>query len=155
MKKHLLLCLAVVLLLLFVGCSDEEYDVAGKLYVYEGEGCGGQFKITLNEDGTFQYSEGYLSSHIGMGTWVLEDGILTITDGTEIPRLSDEGVIIGETRFTNRFRVKGDTLVFLAEGSTNFLYIDVRDGEKFHGRMIRHLPSDVDVETAAVQDPAE
>ena len=32
----------------------------------------------------------------------------------------------------NRFRVEGDALVFIAEGSTNFTYIEVADGERFY-----------------------
>ena len=39
--------------------------IANKLFIYEKEGFGGDFYITFNEDGTFMYSPGVLSSYLG------------------------------------------------------------------------------------------
>jgi len=106
--------------LLLAGCSQsvKKSDIADRTYIYENQGSGGSFSITLNRDGTFQYYEGPLSSYIGMGKWSLEDDIVTLSDTS------------GHD-FINRFQVRGDALVFLAEGSSNFLYVKVADGETF------------------------
>lgn len=47
-------------------------DITGT-YVYEGEGFGGDFTVTIREDGTFTYYEGPLSSIFGDGTWYLAE----------------------------------------------------------------------------------
>ena len=92
----------------------------GKNYTYEGEGAGGNFSITLYDDGTFSYYEGWLSSYIGTGTWQFCDGIVTLIDKE----------IYGLTR-VNHFYYDGESLRFMAQGSNNFLYIHVQDGERF------------------------
>ena len=88
-----------------------------KVYQYEKEGFGSDFVITLYHDGTFQYYEGGLSSYIGMGTWKQEGDILTMYD---------------ERYLKNLFRVEGNSLVFIEEGSTNFTYIKVEDDQRFY-----------------------
>lgn len=109
------LCLAGLLL---AGCGQEgPPDPAGKKYIYEESGFGGSFYITVQTDGTFSYYEGDMSSYIGTGGWTLEEGVLTLTD-KNFP-------------FVNRFRVEKDGLVFLSEGSTNFMHVDVADGQRF------------------------
>ncbi len=92
----------------------------GKTYTYEGEGFGGDFVIQINEDGSFGYYEGLLSSHLGAGTWTLEDDILVLSDNAEMGH-----------PFVNRFRLEGNDLVFLSEDSSNFIYVKVADGERF------------------------
>ena len=94
---------------------------AGRHYTYEGEGFGGDFTLTLREDGSYSYYEGLLSSYIGLGSWTEEDGLLTLTD------------VMGYG-FVNHFRptAEGD-LVYCAEGSTNFLYLKLKDGAVFKG----------------------
>lgn len=90
------------------------------IYVYEKDGFGGVFTITLNDDGTFQYSEGGLSSHIGDGTWSFEDGLVCISEESpDGPR-------------NNYFQVEEDCLVFQAKQSNNFIYVKVSDGERFN-----------------------
>ena len=84
----------------------------------ENGGFGGDFTITLGEDGTFTYYEGFLSSYIGIGAWSLSDGVLTLREN------SDYG-------FVFRFAVTDGALCYLAEGSDRFLYVDVADGERF------------------------
>ena len=59
-----------------------EIDVAGKTFVWEKEGAGGDFTITLNEDGTYEYYVGFLSSYIGSGNWTVEGSELTMTEKT-------------------------------------------------------------------------
>ncbi len=69
-------------LLLLAGCSRQVRpgDIAGRTYRYEKDGVGGPFTIQLEEDGTFTFHEGSLSSYIGVGTWTLEGNTLCITD---------------------------------------------------------------------------
>ena len=87
------------------------------VYVYEKEGFGGNFTITLDPDGTFQYYEGYLSSYIGFGTWEMDGNLLTL-------REHDYGLV-------NHFTITPEGLVFQAEGSDNFFYKEVAEGDRF------------------------
>ena len=112
------LALGMALLLAGCGASVQESNLVGKSYTYEKDGFGGKFGIQLQEDHRFSYYEGFLSSYIGAGTWSLDGGILTLTDDTGID-------------FVNRFEVDGGDLVFQSEGSTNFMYVKVADGDKF------------------------
>ncbi|MDE6518498.1 MAG: hypothetical protein K2L18_11750 [Acetatifactor sp.] len=112
---------------LLCGCGDDaaaEESVAGKVYAYTGEPFsdmdGDLFRIAVNEDGTFSYCESMFSSYLGFGTWKIEDGILILTDNAQT------GYAIH-----NSFRVDGEELVFVEEDSTNFIYVKVRDGERF------------------------
>jgi len=101
---------------------------AGKTYVYENEGVMGSFTITLYENGSFTYSEGMASSYIGMGTWIQDGDIITLTDRE----------MAGDIR-TNHFEIDGEDLVFLAEGSSNFIYVKVQRGQRFN--CIGRVPS--------------
>ncbi len=100
------------------------------------------FTLRLYGDGTFQYYETTYSSHIGLGTWAYEDGVVTLTEersrmvgGTE--EEISEGVfqMVGGTMEDYeahiRLRVTEDGLAYLAEGSDNFYYIEVQDGDPF------------------------
>ena len=77
--RYLGLMFAVLSLVSGCGGSLEEEDVTGT-YLYEQGGFGGDFWITLEEDGTFTYYEGGLSSYIGEGEWTLNDGTVCLTD---------------------------------------------------------------------------
>ena len=104
-------------------------------YRYEGEGFGGDFFISLKKDGTFQYSEGSLSSYYGIGTWTAEGDIITLSDAPDVC-----------LPFSNRFRVEKDALVWLAEGSTGYMYSKLTDGAKFRlqgDAPIDGFPSDI------------
>ena len=114
--------------------------VAGKTFIYTGETFSKMendpFKITINEDGTFSYSESLFSSYLGYGTWEIQDGILVLKDDERI------GYSI-----QNSFRIDGEELVFMEEGSSNFIYVKVQDGERFvsgsghkPGDQIKELP---------------
>ena len=94
--------------------------IEGKVYTYEKSGVLGNFTISLFEDGTFHYTEGMASSYLATGKWTEKGNILTLTD--------DENL---GYKLVNRFRKDGGTLYFIAEGSSNFLYVTVQDGERF------------------------
>ena len=106
---------------LFYNSGDKRDDIAGKTYLYDGEGFGGSFTITLYEDGTFTYYEGMLSSYIGTGSFMLDGDTVIMTDDGH-----------GGYGLVNHFRHDGDDLVFVEQDSDNFVYVKVKDGEKFH-----------------------
>lgn len=90
-------------------------------FIYEKDGTGGAFTISLGSDGSFDYCEGCFSSYLGHGEWKLEDGIITLTDKN----------FSGEPTRTNKFRYENDCLTYIAEGSDSFTYVKVTDGDKF------------------------
>ena len=96
-------------------------EIAGKTYVYENEGILGSFAITLYEDGSFTYFEGLASSYIGNGSWMQEGDNITITDDGE-----------GGYGLVNHFKFIGENLVFVEQNSSNFVYVKVKDGERFY-----------------------
>ncbi len=94
-----------------------EEDICGT-YVYEGEGFGGKFTITLNNDGSCSFYEGPLRSYIGGGSWFREQGpiILSEENGRDL---------------INYFAAGNDVLVFIESGSDNFPYVHLPDGSRF------------------------
>ena len=107
--------------------NTEANDVTeGKMvYYYSGNKSEGKdminFSIRLNEDGTYTWYETPFSSFIGMGSYTIDEGYLYMTDDEEmtgIPR-------------TNIFRMEGDRLYYVSEGSSNFAYVKLEDGEEF------------------------
>lgn len=128
MKKYFACALITACLFNITACSRMEKSlniqniIADKTYTYEEEGFGGNFTIHINNDGTFSYYEGPLSSYIGMGSWTLENDILVLSDDEQMGY-----------PFVNRFKVDGNDLVFVSENSSNFLYIKVADGKRFTG----------------------
>lgn len=133
MKKLCALSLAITCLASLVGCraSDavDESDICGKTYVYENEGFGGDFTIEIKDDGTFTYYEGMLSSYIGSGNWTFADGMLTLAES--VPVINSESGEAGTSTRTQQFSVERDALRFKEAGSDNFIYLKVKDGEKF------------------------
>ncbi len=133
MKKRICSILLMTLVLLCLqGCGEEkqkEIAVAGKVYTYTGEEQSefemDKFTITIFEDGTFSYYETLISSYIGFGQWTLEGDILTLEDDPQVCYYR-----------INRFKVDGDDLVFIEDGSSNFLYKKVKDGERFSGAVL-------------------
>ena len=95
-------------------------------YKYLGEGCGGDFIITLCSDGTFQYYEGALSSYIGIGMWTIDENNLTCLKDNEMHSIDGTPYVR-----TNYFYSVGNQLEWIAEGSDGFLYVDVEDGAVF------------------------
>ena len=122
MKRLFIIFMSLLLAFSLFSCATPESDTAsergGKTYVWEKEGFGGNFTITLNADGTYQYYVGYWSSYIGMGEWKIEDGVLTLTENTGYDLVF-------------RFSVKDGELVYIKEGSSEFMYVTVGDGDKF------------------------
>ncbi len=100
--------------------SDKNSDAAYQTYVYKGEGFGGDFTISIGDDGTFSYYEGMLSSYIGFGTWKLEGDLLILSE--------DEKVGYD---FVHYFEVDENKLIFKEDVSDNFLYVKLKDGEEF------------------------
>lgn len=127
--KKMTACALVIIACLFsmTACSQSKGEsediqdiIVNKTFVYEKEGFGGEFTIQINDDGTFGYYEGLLSSYIGIGSWILDNDILVLSDDDDIGY-----------PLVNRFEVKDGDLVFLSEDSSNFLYVNVADGEHF------------------------
>ena len=118
-----------------IGSGSAYYDeyftpvenIVDKTYVYEYEGFGGPFNINIFSDGTFMYYVGMLSSYIGHGNWEYTNGVLTLTD------------VLDKPQFINKFYVKDNCLIYIAEGSTNFMYLKVNDGAKFYVLTIKKL----------------
>ena len=124
MKKMLLLfCICCLCFSLFACQNPQDGEITKKSvvgnYIWEKEGFGGPFNIHLKADGSCTYYVGYLSSHIGAGTWSLENGVITIREKME----SSENIF--------HFRAEKDALIFIKENSDRFLHITVEDGDKF------------------------
>lgn len=92
-------------------------DLSGKVFVYEKEGFGGNFTISLQDDGTFSYYEGLLSSHLGWGTWTMEGDTLTLREDT-FSRVF-------------RFRIQDGSLYYIKKSSSPFTYVQLEDGARF------------------------
>ena len=95
--------------------------VRGKTYVYENEGLMGNFTIKLYDDGTFTYYEGSASSYFGTGTWKQDGSTITLSDN----EIAGYGLV-------NHFKLNGADLEFVEQNSSNFIYVKVKNGEKFH-----------------------
>ena len=54
-----------------------------------------------------------------------------------------------------RFRMEGDDLVFLAEGSDNFLYVQLSEGERFYGEVLPDTPSGVTKWLDYTEEPSQ
>lgn len=101
------------------------YGVSEMTYVRDAGGFGGDFTVTLRHDGSFSYYAGLLSSYIGMGRWTQEDGMI---------RLADEGLKGSAGIQDYYFKIEDGDLIFQAEKSAKFMYVDVQDGERFSRR---------------------
>ena len=121
--KRIVICILALGMLAGFACAKKTDDalrkkVAGKTFVRENGGFGGDFTITLREDGSYEYYEGFLSSYIGMGTWTVEDGMLILTEQ-------------GGYDFVYRFTVQDGALVYRNAGSSAFIYVKAADGDRF------------------------
>lgn len=96
--------------------SVEPVSIAGKIFAYEKEGVGGYCTLSFNENGRFLYSPGKMSSYMGGGDWKTDGDIVSL---------------IGMADKTIYLKITDDTLVYIAEGSDEFPYMDIKDGEKF------------------------
>ena len=132
MKKVLAIILTLIMTFCAIGCSIQNEitkdDIVDKIYIYEKEGCGGDFTIEIKADGTFYYGEGVLSSHLGMGEWSYSDGMLELKEKTARFNGTVEMTYVV---VTFNFSVAKNTLIFEENDSDNFRYVKVKDGEKF------------------------
>ncbi|MBR4906266.1 MAG: hypothetical protein IKZ44_05360 [Clostridia bacterium] len=120
--KRIVICVLALGMALSLACrkTDGELhdEIAGKTFVRENGGFGGDFTITLDTDDSYRYYEGYLSSYVGFGDWTVEDGTAILTEQ-------------GGHHSVYRFAVKDGALIYLADGSDNFLYVNTADGDRF------------------------
>lgn len=125
MKKRLISLIAILALalLIFASCGEKKLDFADKTYIYESIGYGGAFTIEIKSDETFIYREGMYTSIEGEGGWEYKNGILTLFNNID----EDDTTVT-----KNIFKVEDGCLVFVEEGSANFKYVTVADGEKFY-----------------------
>ena len=98
--------------------EEAEMDIFGT-YVYENEGFGGDFTITVNEDETYSFYEGPLSSYRGGGSWFREKGVLYFFEENGMDLI-------------NHFAAGNGVLVFIETDSDNFPYIRLTDGSLFY-----------------------
>ena len=108
-------------------CSN---GVCDKGFVCEKDGFPDKFGIKLYNDGNFTYYEGMFSSFVGYGSWSLDGDTLILTENADL----------SENPRKFRFKVNGDTLSYIAEGSDNFTYVMVSDGEKFKAEDLTGFP---------------
>lgn len=136
MSKVLCGILVFMMLLAVSGCEQDfqQVDVAGRVYTYTGETFGGMdfdsFTISINEDGTYSYYESMLSSYIGFGKWSVEGDVLTLTEDDKIGY-----------PFVYYFKIDGEDILYIEEGSSSFIYTDVKDGERFTGEAMQNIDS--------------
>lgn len=95
------------------------YPLDRRIYEWEKGGSGSAFQIILFGDGRYSYYTGMLSSYMGYGTWEESDGILTLRENTGYP-------------FVFRFYMEETALRYIAEGSSGFMYVSVKDGDRFY-----------------------
>ena len=123
MKKTLSLLLALLIsAALLSACTTREPSVYGTYARRNSDGS--IFTITLHEDGSYQYYESMLSSHIGVGSYTYENNTVTIVDD-QIPGVS------GSLTITLVFSFENGNLIFCAEESDRFMYINLPDGAEF------------------------
>lgn len=100
--------------------ADQRINITEKSFIYEKEGAGSSFTITIYGDGTFSYYAGWFSSHIGMGVWEQKGGKLYLYES--------------DYSHANRFvfYIEENALVYFAAESSDFMYVNVADGERFY-----------------------
>ncbi len=121
----LVACIAVAICFLTNPRKPEDRQITnsdlGKVYVYEKEGFFGDFTITLKDDNSFTYYEGFASSYIGAGTYSISGDTLV---------LYDMGYT-SEAPWIFVFKIDGDTLIYDKAHSHDFIYVHPDDGAKF------------------------
>ena len=123
-KKLIITLLAFLLAILMVGCGKnnipDPVKFADTTYIYEGEGYGGQFSLSIKSDGTYFYYEGLDSDYIAIGEWTVEGNKIRLADNEADGH-----------PFVNYFKFDEGKLVFVKKNSTGFLYVDVKNGDCF------------------------
>lgn len=115
---------AILIVIVAVVCLTNQTEFVCGTYAYEyneeSDFVLADFKVTFREDGIYEYYEGPLSSYIGIGTYSIENDILTMKGDADAGNNS-----------LHRFRIKGRRIYFMEEESDNFTYIKVKDGQSF------------------------
>lgn len=93
-------------------------------FVYEKDGFPDEFSIRLNSDGSFTYYEGVYSGYVGTGSRELDGDMLTL-------RKREYSSVPEKVRHVYRFKIEDGGLSFISDGSDNFMFINVSDGERF------------------------
>ena len=121
MKRRIIASIVIIaiLSLALVACAKESYSFTGKTYIYTSLINDGSFTITINENGTYQYS--VPSYHVNItGEWEYENDILSLIEPTE-----------DEYYMRHNFRIDGENLAYVAEGSSGFPFATINDGDLF------------------------
>ncbi len=132
MRKIISFALVILIVLttfMLVGCGEDKEAEKAELkygsYVRQNDdnenGLADLFTITVNKDGTFSYYETFISSYVGNGNYTVEDGVLILKDN-----------IRGTKTYTYRFKIANDKLIYIADGSDNFMYKKLADGAEFN-----------------------
>ena len=109
---------------IFYILPSEVSELTFKSYIYADSGtvtddpwkC---FRISFYNDGTYTWSESLVSNYLGFGRYIIEDDIITLQD--------DPNACI---KRVNRFRIDGDSLFYIDEGSDNFGLYKFEDGDE-------------------------
>ena len=82
MKKRIIAIIAILAFAVTVlsACAKPSYAFTDKTYIYEKVTGNSAFSITINEDGTFTYTEGTVGTYNAKGKWTYQDGIITLDD---------------------------------------------------------------------------
>lgn len=75
-----------------------------------------EFVIELKNDGKYTFTEKKTSETVGVGVWHTEGDIMTLTQTSGYP-------------IVNKFKVDKETLTFVKEGSSNFPFEILKDGD--------------------------
>ena len=128
MKKAFVCMMAVILIITaFVSCKVEKSVQPEDIYgSYSRKNSNGYdyFTLTLNEDGTYSYFETMISSHIGWGEYTIDGEKVTLVD-TQIPG------VYGSHTYVFTFKYEDGKLIYIAEESDHFMYINLPDGAEF------------------------
>lgn len=104
--------------------AGESYFDEERTYYYSGNRIDGKdiidFSITFSPDGSCQWYETPISSYIGFGKYKIENGIITMTKGLE-----------KDLESTYRFEVGENVIRYISEGSDEFGFVKLSDGEEF------------------------
>lgn len=127
MKKILLSFMILFMFFLFSGCnSNNDTDtVKNGTYVMEQEGIDELFLPCVNiSDDDILFSYDFLSSYLTIGSYLIEDGKLTMTTD--------------DNKYTYVFEIDGDDLIFQKNESSPVNLKD-RNGVKVTDNAIFHL----------------
>lgn len=122
MKNKIKIFLFALLFLLSACGKTEDLTLKSGVYTLKNnqEDILGDFTITVNDDGTYEWYESPLSSYIGSGHYSIEGDMVTFKD--------DGDGCSNEIRY---YRIKNDKLLFISEGSKNYSFVPLDDGAVF------------------------